>query len=198
MNLRNFSLVPFRGEEGLPDLAIAGTIGRSADTLSITCTIAGNLSVLAVPAAAESPERKDRLWEETCLELFVGAKGSEGYWEFHLSPAGHWNAYRFASYRDGRREEPAFPSLPFGIRIEPGILRLSVALESGKILPAGSDVEVGICAVIRTTAGGTSHWALAHPGPRPDFHRREGFALTIPVPTSRRRRSPYRSSPSRR
>jgi hypothetical protein len=53
-------------------------------------------------------------------------------------------------------------------------------LDLGKILPAGETVEVGVCAVIRTETGGTSHWALAHPGPRPDFHRREGFALTLP------------------
>jgi hypothetical protein len=180
LNPRNFSLVPFRGEDGLPDLAITGTIGRSADTLSIGCAVAGNLSVLAVPAAAESPERKGRLWEETCLEFFLGAKGSGGYWEFNLSPAGHWNVYRFTSYREGGQEESAFPSLPFRVRAERAALRLSLELDLGKILPAGVAVEAGVCAVIRTTTGGTSHWALAHPGPRPDFHRRDGFALTIP------------------
>jgi hypothetical protein len=179
LNLRNFSLVPFRGGEDLPDLAITGTIGRTADTLSIGCAVGGNLSVLAVPAAAESPERKDRLWEETCLELFLGAKGSEGYWEFNLSPAGHWNVYRFASYRKEMREETAFSSLPFRVGADPKALRLSLDLGLGKILPAGEVVEAGVCAVIRTTTGGTSHWALAHPGPRPDFHRRDGFALTL-------------------
>jgi hypothetical protein len=50
----------------------------------------------------------------------------------------------------------------------------------GNILPAGETVEAGVCAVIKTETGGTSHWALAHPGPRPDFHRREGFALILP------------------
>jgi hypothetical protein len=184
LNPRTFSLAPFRGEESLPDLAITGTIGRSGETLSIGCTVAGNLSALAVPAAAESPERKGRLWEETCLEFFLGTKGSERYWEFNLSPAGHWNVYRFTSYREGREEEPAFSSLPFGIQFEPGSLRLSMELDLGKLLPAGEAVEAGVCAVIRTTAGGTNHWALFHPGPRPDFHRREGFALTIsPFPS---------------
>ena len=180
LNLRAFSLVPFRGGEPFPHHTVTGTIGRSADKLSIGCEVAGNLSVLAVPGAAESPERKDRLWEDTCLELFVGAKGSGGYWEFNLSPAGHWNVYRFASYREGRREEPAFSSLPFGVRSGPGSLRLSLELDLGMFLPAGTDAEIGICAVIRTRTAGTSHWALAHPGPRPDFHRRDGFAMTLP------------------
>jgi hypothetical protein len=157
-----------------------GTIGRSADTLCIVYAVTGNLSVLAVPPAAESPERKDRLWEETCLELFLGAKGSDRYWEFNLSPSGHWNVYRFTSCREGRQEEQAFPYLPFCVRIEPGILRLSLDLDLGKILPAGETVEAGVCAVIQTTTGGTSHWAPVHPGPRPDFHRRDGFALTVP------------------
>ena len=177
---RDFSLVPFRGGEYPSDLAITGTIGRSADALSMRCVIAGDLSSLAVPPAAPSPERKGRLWEETCIELFLGVKGSVAYWEIHISPAGHWNVYRFASYREGRREEPAFSSLPFGMRSGHRSLRLSMELELGKFLPAAIDAEIGICAVIKTKTGGTSHWALAHPGTRPDFHRREGFALTLP------------------
>ena len=180
MNPRNVSLIPFPGAEDRPDLTITGTIGRCADTLSIACAIAGNLSVLAVPAAAKSPERKHRLWEETCLELFLGTKRSDGYWEFNVSPAGHWNVYRFTSYRKGMREEPAIASLPFRVLAQPGAIRFSLDLNLGKILPSGESIEVGVCAVLRTIAGKTSHWALAHPGPRPDFHRRDGFLLNIP------------------
>ena len=180
MNPLHFSLKPFQGKEDRPGIAISGTIGRRADTLSVGWAIQGDIPALAIPAPERPPARVDRLWEETCLELFLGAKGSEGYWEFNLSPAGHWNVYRFATCREGRQEEPSFPSLPFGVRIGPDILRLSLDLDLGKILPAGETVEAGVCAVIRTATGGTSHWALTHPGPRPDFHRRDGFALTIP------------------
>jgi hypothetical protein len=148
--------------------------------LRIGYALQGKLSEIAIPAPEEMPERKDRLWEETCLELFLGRKDSGRYWEFNFSPAGHWNVYRFASYRKGMREEPAFPSLPFRIRTEPEALRLSLDLDIGKIIPAGEVVEVAVCAVIRTVTGKASHWALVHPGPRPDFHRRDGFALTIP------------------
>jgi len=180
LNPRNFSLTPFQRAEDRPDLTIAGTIGRSADTLSIRYAVAGNLSVIAVPAAAVSPERKDRIWEETCLELFLGTKGSEAYWEFNLSPGGNWNVYRFTSYRAGMREETAFSSLLSRVQIEPDVLRLSLEMDLRKILPPEQALEAGVCAVLRTTAGGRSHWALAHPGPRPDFHRRDGFALTLP------------------
>ena len=181
MNLRNFSLTPFQRAEDRPDLAITGTIGRSADTLSIGYAVEGNLSVLAVPAAAESPERVDRLWEETCLELFLGVKGSDGYWELNLSPSGHWNVYRFTRYREGMREDPAVTSLPFRVHPQPEALHLSLDLDLGVILPAGRTIEVGVCAVLRTVAGKVSHWALVHPAARPDFHRRDGFALTLPA-----------------
>ena len=138
------------------------------------------MSDLAIPAPEETPGRKDRLWEGTCLELFLGAKGSEAYREFNLSPSGNWNVFRFTSYRAGMLEEEAFTSLPFAVRIGQDALELSLELDVGKILPKNEAIEAGVAVVVKTVKGGTSYWALAHPGPRPDFHRREGFALTIP------------------
>lgn len=180
MNLRRFSLKPFRVAEDLPGIGIKGTIGRRSNTLSIGYALLGNLSDLAVPAPVESPGRKDRLWEQTCLELFLGMRDSGRYWEFNLSPAGHWNVYRFTSYRKGMREEPAFASLPFRVRTRPEALRFSMELDIGKLVPKGKPVEAAVCAVILTVKGKRSHWALAHSGPRPDFHRRVGFGLTLP------------------
>lgn len=180
MKLREFPLKAFPGEKNGPDIRITGSVGRRAGTLSIRYAISGDLSIIAIPAPGNPPKRKDRLWEETCLEFFLGVHGSEGYWEVNLSPAGHWNVYRFTRYRDGMREEPAFASLPFNVRIEPEALRLSLDLEIAKIIPARSALEVGVGAVIKTFKGETSHWALVHPGPRPDFHRRDGFRLNVP------------------
>jgi hypothetical protein len=149
--------------------------------LSFRCALLGDLSGLSIPAPGEPPGRKSRLWEETCLELFLGEEGSECYWEFNLSPAGHWNVYRFASCRKEMREEPAFASLPLRVRTEPEALRLSLDVELGKIIPAERAIEVAVGAVVKTVAGETSHWALVHPGPRPDFHRRDGFILNLPA-----------------
>ena len=59
--------------------------------MSLCYEARGNLSKVEIPAAAETPRRRDRLWEETCLELFLGTADSGEYWEFNLSPAGHWN-----------------------------------------------------------------------------------------------------------
>jgi hypothetical protein len=79
------------------------------------------------------------------------------------------------------REEPGFASLPFAVRIGPEALELSMELDVGKIVSGRETIEAGVAAVIRTTDGGKSHWALVHPASRPDFHRRDGFALTLPA-----------------
>lgn len=175
-----FILNPFPGEENPAALTIGGSIVRRADTLSVRYGMGGNLSKVVIPASAETPRRQDRLWEETCLELFLGTADSGEYWEFNLSPSGHWNVYRFTGYREGMREEPAITSLPFDVRRDPEALILAAEFGVGKIVPAGKDLAATAAAVIRTIDGGKSHWASIHPASRPDFHRRDGFALTLP------------------
>jgi hypothetical protein len=179
VNPQSFSLKPFQKEGDAPDIRITGTIGRRSNSLSVGYALKGNLSDIRIPAPEPSPARKDHLWGHTCLELFLGMKGSERYWEFNLSPAGHWNVYRFTSYRKDMREEPAFTSLPFRIRMEQETFRLSVDVALGKILPEGQAIDVAIGAIVRDNTGATSHWALAHPGLRPDFHRRDGFRMFL-------------------
>jgi len=180
MNPMTFSLNPFPGDGNPAGLTIGGSITRRADTLWVRYEVRGDLSKVSIPAAAGTPRRKDRLWEETCLELFLGTADSGEYREFNLSPSGHWNVYRFTSYREGMREEPALPSLPFAVRIGPDAIELSIELDVGKIIPAGKDLAATVAAVIGTIDGGKSHWALVHPASRPDFHRRDGFALILP------------------
>ena len=175
-----FLLKPFPGEENPAGVAIGGSIARSADVLSLCYEVRGNLSKVSIPDAADAPGRQGRLWEGTCLELFFGTEDSGEYWELNLSPSGHWNVYRFTRYREGKREEPAVTSLPLDVRRDSGTLVLTADFDVGKIVPAGKDLAATVAAVIGTIDGGKSHWAPAHPASRPDFHRREGFALTLP------------------
>jgi hypothetical protein len=179
MDLKSFALKPFPGEEKRLDLKIPGTIGRRGNTLFLAFALLGDLAKLAIPSQEDSPGRRNLLWKETCMEVFLGEKGSVRYWEFNLSPSGNWNVYRFTSYRERMREESAFRALPFRVLTEPGAIRFSLELDIEKILPAGKAIEAAVCAVIKTIMGNTSHWACVHPGPRPDFHRRDGFVLNI-------------------
>ncbi len=178
MICRPFTLEPFRPDRAHPAVTVAGTIGRSANTLSIACELSGDLEQVAI-FAPEAPERRDNLWEETCFEFFLAPAGVDGYWEFNLSPSGHWNVYRFEGYRSGMAEDRRISSLPFRPLREPGTLRLSLDFDLAEVGLENRPLSVGIAAVIRSGAGEVSYWALAHPGPQADFHRKDGFVIDL-------------------
>ena len=179
MHPQRFLLKPFPGEGNPAGLTIGGSIGRRAEILSVRSEVRGDLSMVSIPAVA-APRRRSRLWEETCFELFLGAADSDAYWELNLSPSGDWNVYRFTRYREGMRKETDITSLPFDVRRDPEALLLTAEIGVGTIVPADKDLAATVAVVIRTSDGGRSHWASVHPSSRPDFHRRDGFALILP------------------
>ena len=127
----------------------------------------------------EGPKRRDRLWETTCFELFVHPEPEEEqpYFEFNFSPSRAWAAYRFESYRKGRRDLPlAAPKIAFWSDVTGCALRA----ELGLIAPWASQCRLGFCAVIEEADGTKSYWALAHPPGEPDFHHPDCFALQLP------------------
>jgi len=128
---------------------------------------------------AEAPGRRHGLWEGTCFELFLGLKDSPRYWEFNLSPAGHWNVYRFESYRQGMVEETAITALPLRVQRREDSLSMALELDLRAIVPAGRALEAAIAAVLKSREDEASYWALTHPGPEADFHRRDGFILEL-------------------
>jgi hypothetical protein len=176
---RGFSLDPFSSSRASDSFQVVGEISRRSGALAVRYELTGPLDELAIPGPAVSPARRDGLWEETCFELFLAAKNSPRYQEFNLSPAGHWNVYRFADYREGMEEETAFDSLPFRVERGPNALSLVVEFDLSRVVPADQALEIGVSAVIESKSGEASHWALTHTGPEPDFHRREGFILKL-------------------
>jgi hypothetical protein len=179
MNSLNFSLQQFPSASFLPDLEITGTIARFFNTLSICYVLHGPLAEIVIPASADIPARQNGLWGDTCFEFFLNVKNSDPYWEFNLSPAGHWNVYRFKTYRQGMQEELAFASLPVSIQRQSDILNLSLELDLGKIIPADQTLNVAISAVIKSKNGTVIYWALCHHGPQADFHRRDSFIVEL-------------------
>src|SRR4026207_875348 len=96
--------------------------------------------------------RKGGLWQKTCFDFFLAIRGEPQYWEFNMSPAGDWNAYRMDSYRRiGFREETAILRLPFEVWNEGGIFHLNVLVDLQPILQPNRSLEFGITAVIQTT-----------------------------------------------
>ena len=121
----------------------------------------------------------DGLWQETCLEFFLAPRDNPGYWEFNLSPAGHWNVYRFRDYRQGMTEAAAFTALPFSVQKEPALWHLTVEIDLARIIPADQALDAAASAVIMDRHLETTYWAMIHPGPQPDFHRRDAFLIDL-------------------
>ncbi|MDA8085747.1 MAG: DOMON-like domain-containing protein [Nitrospiraceae bacterium] len=181
MDRRNFTLVPFQAnEKKAPDVAITGSVQREGDLFSIGYEITGSLSGIEIPGP-DVPSRRYALWEETCLEFFLGPGNSPRYWEFNLSPSGRWNVFSFESYRKGMREEPSFEKLPFISQTGPDALRLHLELELGVIFPPVPEkkIDVAVSAVLKMKNGSISYWALAHPAGQPDFHDRACFKIFL-------------------
>lgn len=179
MNHQAFSLQPFSAAHAPANLQLTGTIARQAHRLNLRYVLSGDLSRIAIAAPSDKPTRQHELWQETCFEFFLGLEGRDRYWEFNLSPAGHWNIYRFEGYRQGMQEETAFTALPFVVEAQPEQLSLSLELNLQAIAPAESPLDVAITAVIKSSSTDVTYWALAHTGSEADFHRRDSFVLQI-------------------
>jgi hypothetical protein len=181
-----FSLQPF-SQNPSSDLEIIGTVARRANVLTISYSLLGDVADVAISssnpgvAPPATPTRQSQLWEATCFEFFLGTKNDKQYWEFNLSPAGHWNVYYFDDYRQGMKEETAFPTLPFSVQTESDALSVALKLNLGAIVAASQGLEMAIAAVVKYSNGDSSYWALKHPGKEPDFHLRDSFTLKLPA-----------------
>jgi hypothetical protein len=174
---KSFFLVPF-GKEKRPPFKVKGKVKRESGLLSVSFSLSGDLSQIVLPTQSRVPGRKDRLWEETCFEFFLSLKGSVKYWEFNLSPSKDWNVYRFSSYRRDMQDEKNFKILPFKVKRNGSAFSLSLSVDLDQIIQRGEPIELAVSTVIKTKEG-QSYWALAHPGPKPDFHLREAFIFSL-------------------
>jgi hypothetical protein len=163
------------------------TVGSEAGPgLLLRYQLRGDVSRLLVPEPA-SPGPADGLWRHTCFEAFVARSGDAAYREFNFSPSGRWAAYRFSAerVRDETDEVAQRPVVP-DLQLERGTDSVTLlAWLPRHALPEpvdGQPLEMGVSAVIETTDGQLSYWALRHPAERPDFHHRGGFALAPDLP----------------
>lgn len=136
-----------------------------------------DLAQLRIPSVLPST-RADRLWEHTCFEAFFTTPQGAAYYEYNFSPSSQWVAYAFTAYR--HPSVWALPQAPeMTVTQTATVLQLEVYLAALPPIFAQQVWVCGLSAVIETTAGGLSYWALAHPAQRPDFHQREGWLYVI-------------------
>lgn len=157
--------------------AIAVTVARCPDGLSLAYRLTGDPVGLRLPEAHAAPLPAERLWAHTCCEVFLASAGAEAYREFNFSPNGQWARFDFSAYRQRVATPPGPPPI---IQVNRGAGGLSlIAHLSADLLPPG-ELVLGLATVVEHADGGLRYWALRHPPGPPDFHHREGFALALP------------------
>lgn len=174
---QSFNLIPFAVDTA-PEIEITGAIARDSNQLRVTYKLTGTSQII-IPDRAVTATRQYDLWEHTCMELFLQPQGSTSYWEFNLSPAGHWNVFRLPDYRQNIGEELAYDALPSAISQQADSLEIDLVVELDKIIAPEQKLKVGVTSVIEDRDRRLSYWALNHPGKEADFHNRDSFAIDL-------------------
>lgn len=183
---QTFSLQPFiDGETSVASLSVEGWVERWQDQLTLEFQLTSDerceQQAILWPAQSDTPQRRDGLWQHTCLEWFVGRSGDETYWEYNLCPNGDWNVYALEGYRQGLTPDPHYSALPMARSGGGGITCFKVTAPLPEALQAAGalELELAVTAVVEQGSGVLSYWALDHGSVEADFHRREGFLLRI-------------------
>jgi hypothetical protein len=175
-------LRPFDQVTAPPGAALRAEGVRAGARLSLRWRLDAPPGSVTVAARSAEPSRRDRLWESTCFEAFIGPAGRPDYWEVNLSPSGDWNFYRFDGERTGMRPEPRVmaPSVETTSHAG-GRVTVTAALDLAPLAElAAAPLDLSITAVLESASGVRSYWALRHTSPRPDFHARGSFVIRLP------------------
>lgn len=165
---------------GIRELKVWASIDHAASLAAVATTniwfgVGAPAERFAIPVT-EEPHRADELWKTTCFEAFLRPFGEDQYREWNFAPSGDWAAYEFTGYRDGM--VPAEIDAEPYIRVEDNFTWW--ALGATIAVPADTNWQLGLSAVLEEKDGTKSYWALAHPREKPDFHDPGCFAAHLP------------------
>jgi len=180
------ALQPFSRSPETEGLALRAQWDRTLDrSLVFRFRLDGPLGGLHLPEPLATPTFREKLWEDTCFEVFLGIPGQEMYWEWNFSPSGDWALFEFTEPRR-RAALPPMPQTPdVSVRSYGPALTLEAAVDVNFsptlawALQTRSPIEASMTAVLKHERGTYSYWALKHAGEKPDFHRRESFILRV-------------------
>ncbi len=165
-------------------LSASGTLHPSGN-LTVEFQLGADLRAVRLVPAVCQPRRRDELWRHTCFELFARPDNQPGYCEFNFAPSGDWAAYQFTDYRGTRREAVQRPievsvhttglaQIRLRARID-----LRAAFADRTAGPEVAGWRLNCAAVIESTDGSLSYWAVKHPRAQPDFHDAAGFCIAL-------------------
>ncbi|MBM3276071.1 MAG: hypothetical protein FJZ00_13040, partial [Candidatus Sericytochromatia bacterium] len=152
-----FVLEPFPGSRPADGLRVTGTVRRTGAALHVDWRLEAPGEAVAVPDQASRPERRRDLWKETCFEFFLRNPRREAYWEFNLSPSGHWNVFRFAGYRSGMTDETAIGALACSVASAGSRCSASASMDMTALGLAAEPWELAISTVVAAPSGQVSY-----------------------------------------
>lgn len=180
---RTFTLQPHPATPCPALDSVVATLARDADSgaWQVGYRLSGDMARLRLPPPAPQPAATDGLWQHSCLELFVARAAEARYHEFNFSPSGDWAGYAFSAERVRDLDAAPLPAPRIRCERAARTLALQAWLPAAALPPGAGDFALGLTAVVESTDGSLSYWALAHPGARPDFHRRAGWTAQLPA-----------------
>ena len=163
--MHDFILREFHGNNFA---SIIASLKFKESTLTASWIITGQVSEIILPPIKLEPKRQDKLWENTCFEIFLKQENQENYYEYNFSPNLSWNSYCFKSYRSEIASfETDTPLIQFKSSAESLIMSAKITLPQE--LRYKTQLALAIATVLKTRQGLT-YWALNHPKEKPDFH----------------------------
>ncbi len=161
---------------------VEARVAAKGSVITIRYSVGGSVQQLQVPRP-RARARADRLWEHTCFEVFIALKGETGYYEFNFAPSFAWAVYSFRAYRDAAKLAEGGLMPEIAVRSTTTRLELDATIRVNRLIPIppGTQLRLGLSAVLEELNGTHSYWALRHPPGKPDFHHPDAFALELPL-----------------
>ena len=178
--MAKFSLIPFDIKNS-PPIKIATEINQTEEAIFISYKITGQLSIIDLGDGTPIHQRKLKLWEKTCFELFLKNQFHEDYIEFNFSPLFEWNSFYFAQKGSSLSELNTLNHMNIDILRSSEVFQLIVNISTNDLPKhfqkkfSEGKMSAGISTVIRNKDESTSYWALDHKDQKPNFHHFESF-----------------------
>ena len=172
-------LIPFPGTIDHCPFRIEADLSWRDSTFRADFAVIGPPETLGLQPSGKAGERAERLWEDTCFEVFLRPVESDFYWEINLSPDGRWNFWRLEGYRTGLAAEKRVTGpTQWSCELLEGRWRMAVTFDLRAIPElACRPIRATVAAVAAPAQGEKTFWSLVHSQDKPDFHYPDHFVL---------------------
>jgi len=149
---------------------IKTSIEYSSTQLRVDYEIIGKITNYNFPIQTKQ-QRADKLWLDTCFELFIANKEKQEYWELNISPSTEWNSYYFTKYKKGMKESNMFLTPQIKTSNSKTKYKFSFETIIQKEIPSDK-LEINISAILLDKNKKRSFYSINKRYGSPDFHDR--------------------------